>query len=90
MIPGRRRLRLALTALSLAGLVVASAPAGAQEEGERGERHRGMHEMMDTMHGPGTSDRMHEMPGAEEMMDGCAGMMGGMMGGSGGGMMGGS
>jgi len=46
------------------------------------------------MHGPGSTERMHQVPGAEEMMDQCAhdgdmggssmmggGMMDGMMGG---------
>ncbi|MGH2532802.1 MAG: hypothetical protein ACRDJW_10925 [Thermomicrobiales bacterium] len=56
-----------------------------------GEMHELMHQMMDTMHGPGTSDRMHEAMGTEgeQMMEQCAAMMGmmgmmmGMMGGQG-------
>jgi hypothetical protein len=28
--------------------------------------------MTDAMHGPGTSQRMHAMEGAEEMMDRCS------------------
>ncbi len=50
--------------------------------------HEQMHQMMDAMHGEGFSERMHEaMPGSEEMMEQCVGMMNmmghmhGMMGG---------
>ena len=60
---------------------------------EPSETHQQMHEMMDAMHGEGTSQRMHQaMPSAEEMMEECAQhmedmadghMMGTMMGGSG-------
>jgi len=64
--------------------------------------HEQMHQMIDAMHGAGTSDRMHEAmgPEGEKMMDQCVGMMKmmgmrqggeGMMGGGGmQGMMGGS
>ena len=39
--------------------------------------HEQMHQMMDAVHGPGTSQRMHEAmgPDAEKMMDQCAAMM---------------
>lgn len=37
--------------------------------------HQTMHEMMDLMHGEGAAARMHEIEGAEEMMDQCASMM---------------
>lgn len=59
-----------------------------------GQTHQRMHEMMDSMMGEGSSDRMHQsMPGSEEMMEQCAkhmdnmgggmeGMMGMMMSGS--------
>lgn len=49
-----------------------------------GEMHATMHGMMDAMHGPGTSGRMHEAmgPQSEQMMEQCAAMMG-MMGGMG-------
>lgn len=51
--------------------------------------HEQMHQMMDAVHGEGTSQRMHEAmgPDAEKLMDQCVGMMGmmqsmqGMMGG---------
>lgn len=50
--------------------------------------HEQMHQMMDAMHGEGTSQRMHEAmgPEAEQLMDQCVAMMGmrqhmpGMMG----------
>ena len=59
--------------------------------------HEQMHQMMDAMHGAGTSDRMHEAMGedAEMVMDQCVGMMNmmgpmmGMMQGGMPGMMGG-
>lgn len=40
--------------------------------------HDQMREMMDAMHGPGTSQRMHEAmgPEAEKIMDECVAMMG--------------
>ena len=43
--------------------------------------HEQMHQMMDAVHGPGTSQRMHEAmgPEAEKLMDQCVAMMG-MMG----------
>lgn len=44
--------------------------------------HEQMHQMMDAMHGPGTSAQMHEAmgPDAEPMMDQCASAMQGMQG----------
>ncbi len=62
-----------------------------------GPTHEDLNEMMDAVHGAGTSRRMHEAMGsdAEEMMDQCAAMvatvkdMQDMMPGSGPGMMGG-
>ena len=52
--------------------------------------HAQMHQTMDTVHGPGTSQRMHEAmgPDAEHQMDQCVAMMDtvqtmqGMMGGN--------
>ena len=44
--------------------------------------HETMNQMMDVMQGSGTVDRMHAIPGAEEMMAQCAALMaasGGMM-----------
>jgi hypothetical protein len=70
------------------------APEDEGEEQEPSETHQRMHEMMDSMHGEGFSERMHEaMPESEEMMERCASMMDmmenmeGMMNGMGG-MMG--
>jgi hypothetical protein len=49
---------------------------GQGEKPEHGETHQQMHEMMDTMHGEGTSQRMHDaMPDSEKMMEQCAAMM---------------
>lgn len=44
--------------------------------------HEQMHEKMDAMHGPGTSQRMHEAmgPDAERVMDQCVRAMEGMQG----------
>ncbi|MBW3619036.1 MAG: hypothetical protein KY461_02220 [Actinobacteria bacterium] len=80
----------ALVGVGLTGLAATwSAPALARSTGaERG--HEATHQMMDAMHGEGTADAMHQVEGAEEMMDECTSMMGGMgdmMGGVG--MMGG-
>lgn len=84
----------ALFAIGVTGLTFTlTAPATAASDGDS---HDVMHQMMDAMHGAGTSERMHAVEGAEEMMDDCSGMMdhmssaGGMMGGEmmGGGMMG--
>jgi hypothetical protein len=79
----------------IAKLTAAGPPVGppAQEETTQpGPTHERMHEMMDTMHGEGFSERMHQaMPNSEEMMEECArhmedmpdGHMMGMMGGRG-------
>lgn len=39
--------------------------------------HEQMHQMMDMMHGPGTSERMHALMGeeSERLMEQCAAMM---------------
>jgi hypothetical protein len=90
-----RRFRIALgTGLATLGLVGTLlvgpvAPVIGQSADSTVEIHQAMDAMMDAMHGPGTADRMHQIPGAEEMMDQCVAMMTrmgrGMMGG---GMMG--
>lgn len=93
---GRRRLRglagAAMATVGLAGLsLTLASPAGARSDAGT-ETHETMHQMMDAMHGEGTAERMHQMEGAEQMMDDCAAMMDsmssmrGMMGN--GGMMG--
>lgn len=82
----------ALVGVGLTGMAAMwSAPALARStEAERS--HEVMHQMMDAMHGEGTADAMHDIEGADEMMDQCASMMSmmgsGMMGD--GGMMGGA
>lgn len=76
---------VALLAFS-AGMLVAQTPP-ARAGGA--PTHEQMHQMMDTVHGAGTSQRMHEAmgPNGEQLMDQCVGMMnmmqgmGGMMGG---------
>jgi hypothetical protein len=82
----------------VAGLTgaVAGPPDGhpvQEETPEPGSTHKRMHEMMDTMHGEGFSEQMHQaVPNSEEMMEECARhmedmpdghMMGMMMGGGG-------
>ena len=81
---------LLLTA-GLAGLLFLSqAPASAEEDRTMG-RHKTMHRSMDVMQGRGTSVRMHQGQGGEEMMNACSRMHqmmdGGMMDGRDGGMM---
>ena len=52
------------------------------DEGRGGDSHAVMHEMMEAMHGPGASDRMHRVEGGEQMMEQCSQMhdqMGRMM-----------
>jgi len=88
-------LGISLFAVGMAGIAYSQA---AKEE-RHNPLHEQMHRMMDQMMGEGASHRMHEaMPGSEEMMEFCTGMMsdtnqtatmgpmGNMMGG---GMMGG-
>ncbi len=74
------------------GMMDAATPGAEAATSE--ELHQMMHQMMDTVHGVGTSERMHEAmgPRGEELMAQCAAMMGmmGMMGDGGmSGMMGG-
>lgn len=86
-----RRSRIALgTLITMVGLagMLAFWPATlvtAQPAAEVSEVHETIDAMMDAMHGPGTAERMHQVPGGEEMMEECAGMMAatgsGMMGG---------
>lgn len=82
----QKRPRIVIGAiLIVAGLIGAFAlgpafPASAQPSSVA--THETMHQMMDVMHGFGTVDRMHAIPGAEEMMTQCAALMaasGGMM-----------
>lgn len=80
----------ALAAIPLtAGVLLAQAsPTPSQPAAPQQVTHDQMHQMMDAMHGDGTSDRMHQVMGAEAdaMIDQCAMMMSMM---SGMGMMGG-
>lgn len=78
---------LALIAFT-AGTLVAQTPSPPSQTA-LAMTHEQMHQMMDAMHGEGTSQRMHEAMGedAERMMDQCVAMMSmmsmmqGMMGG---------
>lgn len=71
------------TMVGLAGMLAFwPAPSvTAQPAGEVSRIHETMDTMLDAMHGPGTAERMHQIPGAEEMMDECAAMMAAMGGG---------
>lgn len=73
---------VAVGTLGLLAVVPATARAGAGQAGvgSDGDNHAVMHEMMDAMHGERTAERMHEIEGADEMMDQCAGMMDAMGG----------
>lgn len=73
-------------------MLMLGALSASADEGSPGHSHRLMHKMMDRAHGRGTSDRMHRVEGAEQMMEQCSQMheqMEGMMsdGMMGGGMM---
>lgn len=76
-----------LAAVGLAGTLAfgPASPVTAQPADSAAEVHETMDAMMDDMHSPGTADRMHRVPVAEEMTEQCADMMtamgGGMMGG---------
>lgn len=102
----RRKAAFGGALVGLGLLAVTAIPSFAQENPAPAggvPTHEQMHEMMDGMHGAGTTERMHEMMGngdaqrGEQLMEQCASMMGmmqnmgGMMGGAGGmsGMMGG-
>lgn len=99
-ITARAKVALAGAATGLALLVVTSGSAlasgGAAPESagsaSQTQGHGQMHQMMNSVHGEGTSQRMHEAmgPQAEKMMDQCASGMGNMdnmQGMMGGGMM---
>ena len=100
MITSRRRAALAGALVGLALLALTNVPAFAQPSSpvpSGAVTHEQMHQMMDAVHGPGTSERMHQAmgPDAERLMDQCVGMMGmmqnmqGMMNGDMSSMMGG-
>ncbi|MGH2394996.1 MAG: hypothetical protein ACRDGH_16145 [Candidatus Limnocylindria bacterium] len=70
-----------LVAAGVAGLNTVSLAIPAPPEVSQRDVHQLMHEMMEDMHGPGTVQEMHQVPGAEEMMDQCAAMRSMMEGG---------
>ncbi len=84
----RIKMAVAGSVTGLAMLAVTAGPLSVQARTapEGGvPTHQQMHQMMDTMHGKGASERMHKAMGkdAEKMMDQCTSMMnnmGGMMG----------
>jgi predicted metal-dependent peptidase len=86
---------LALFAGTAGALLVQALPGGSSSRPVSAQQapvtHELMHQMMDAMHGAGTSDRMHEAMGADadRMIDQCVAMMNmmGMMGGQRGGSM---
>lgn len=86
-----RRTRIMLGALlavvALTGMLFfgPTTPVTAQPADQAPATHEAMDAMMDAMHGPGTAEQMHQIPGAEQMMEQCASMMAAM----GGAMMGG-
>lgn len=76
----RRRMQLAvgsvLATIGAAGLIwTASLSRAGPEPAATSQGHEGMHRMMDAMHGPDAVNRMHGMPGGEEMMRACWEMM---------------
>ncbi len=95
----RRTAAFAGAIVGIVLLALTSVPSFAQTSSPRGSvpTHEQMHQMMDAMHGEGTSREMHEAMGedGEKLMDQCVSMMGmmqnmqGMMNGDMSGMMGG-
>ncbi len=90
-IRNRSKVAIAGALTGLAMLAVTAGPLSAEAQRPAAgdaPTHEQMHEMMDTMHGKGASERMHKAMGkdAEQMMDQCTSMMGmmnnmgGMMG----------
>lgn len=86
MVRDHPRVALAGALAGLALLALTAGPLFAQEAPTPGPTgpvtHEQMEQMMDAMHGAGTSQRMHEAmgPQAEQMMDQCVAMMNMMMG----------
>jgi hypothetical protein len=68
---------VAIAALGVTGLAATWSPTSATAQSEA-DSHETMHAMMSAMHGDEAVARMHQVEGAEEMMDECAGMMGSM------------
>ena len=73
---------LAMLAFTASPLLAQTPPTGSGSV----PTHEQMHEMMDAMHGAGTTERMHEVMGqgdaqrGEQLMDQCVAMMGMMQG----------
>lgn len=73
-------LGVTLAAFGVVGLAATWGPAPAQAQSGQSGSHETMHEMMEAMHGEEALERMHEVEGADEMMDQCASMMDAMGG----------
>lgn len=69
----------AIAALGITGLAASWSPTDATAQSDT-NGHETMHAMMSAMHGEDAVSRMHQVEGAEEMMDQCAGMMDAMGG----------
>lgn len=75
-----------LVTIGVVGMMSLSGISAWADEGSRRNSHGVLHEMMDAVHGQGTSNRVHRIEGAEQMMEQCSQMhdqMGGMMDGGG-------
>ena len=70
---------VAIAALGVTGLASIWSPTLASAQPDA-DTHATMHAMMEAMHGEDAVARIHQVEGAEEMMDQCAGMMDGMGG----------
>ena len=70
---------VAIAALGVTGLAATWTPTSAAAQ-PGADSHGTMHAMMTAMHGEEAVAQMHEVEGAEEMMDQCAGMMDAMGG----------
>ena len=77
--PMRRRMQLAvgsvLAPIGVVGLVwTASSSQAAPDRVATSAEHERMHRMMEAMHGPDAVNRIHGMPGGEDMMQACSDM----------------
>lgn len=71
---------LAIATLGVVGLTVSWSPSPVTAQEQGADSHGTMHSMMEAMHGSDAVAQMHQVEGAEEMMDQCAGMMDAMGG----------
>ncbi|MGH2750445.1 MAG: hypothetical protein ACRDK3_06175 [Actinomycetota bacterium] len=64
-----------LVLVGIIGVLAVGGLSAAAGERSPARDQAAMHEMVDAVHGPGTSARMHRVKGVEEMMGRCAAMM---------------